>query len=74
MTTEGPSGARVLTLHGPNDAGAVLAWDDNRGKGLNARIVRKLSPGAYWLSVRHKTQAATGRSTDWREDGKILRW
>ena len=62
MTTEGPSDT-VLTLHGPNDAGAVLAWDDDRGKGLNARIVRKLYPGTYWLSVRHKTSAATGQYT-----------
>jgi hypothetical protein len=62
MTTEGPSDT-VLTLHGPNDAGAVLAWDDDRGKGLNARIVRKLHPGSYWLSVRHKNPAATGQYT-----------
>lgn len=59
MTTEGPSDT-VLTLHGPNDPGAVLAWDDDRGKGLNARIVRKLHPGSYWLSVRHKNPQATG--------------
>jgi hypothetical protein len=59
MSTEGPSDT-VLTLHGPNDPGAVLAWDDDRGKGLNARIVRKLFPGSYWLSVRHKNPTATG--------------
>jgi astacin (peptidase family M12A) len=59
MTTAGPSDT-VLTLHGPNDAGAVLAWDDDHGKGLNARIVRKLQPGSYWLTVRHKNPAATG--------------
>jgi tyrosinase len=59
MTTEGPSDT-VLTLHGPNDSGAVLAWDDDRGKGRNARIVRKLHPGSYWLSVRHKSATAVG--------------
>ncbi|MEP6719948.1 MAG: M12 family metallopeptidase [Variovorax sp.] len=59
MTTEGPSDT-VLTLHGPGDPGAVLAWDDDRGKGLNARIVRKLHAGSYWLSVRHKNAQATG--------------
>lgn len=58
MTTEGP-GDTVLTLHGPNDPGAILAWDDDRGRGLNARIVRKLFPGSYWLSVRHKDSTAT---------------
>ena len=62
MSTEGPSDT-VLTLHGPNDRGAVLAWDDDRGKGLNARIVRKLNPGSYWLSVRHKISGATGEYT-----------
>ncbi|MFC5610182.1 M12 family metallopeptidase [Variovorax soli] len=62
MTTEGPSDT-VLTLHGPNDSGAVLAWDDDRGQGLNARIVRKLQPGSYWLSVRHKNAQATGTYT-----------
>jgi hypothetical protein len=62
MTTEGQSDT-VLTLHGPNDPGAVVAWDDDRGKGLNARIVRKLFPGAYWLSVRHKNPTATGLYT-----------
>lgn len=59
ITTQGPSDT-VVTLHGPNDPGAVLAWDDDRGQGLNARIVRKLLPGQYWLSVRHKNPAATG--------------
>jgi Astacin (Peptidase family M12A) len=59
MSTEGPSDT-VLTLHGPNDPGAIVAWDDDRGKGLNARIVRKLLAGSYWLSVRHKNPAATG--------------
>lgn len=62
MTTEGTTDT-VLTLHGPNDAGAILAWDDDRGKGKNARIVRKLAAGSYWLSVRHKDPAATGAYT-----------
>lgn len=59
MTTEGPTDA-VLSLQGPNDPGAVLAWDDDRGQGRNARIVRKLFPGDYWLSVRHKQPGGTG--------------
>jgi hypothetical protein len=48
-------------LHGPGDRGAVLAWDDDRGKGRNARIVRKLQPGDYSLTVRHKQPGGTGR-------------
>ena len=62
MTTEGTTDT-VMTLHGPNDPGAILAWDDDRGKGQNARIVRKLFAGSYWLSVRHKDPAATGPYT-----------
>ena len=49
-------------MHGPGDPGATLAWDDDRGSGRNARIVRKLKRGSYWLSVRHKA-AATGQYT-----------
>lgn len=62
MTTEGPTDT-VLTLHGPNDPGAVLAFDDDRGAGLNARITRKLAAGSYWLTVRHKKPGGTGTYT-----------
>ena len=62
MSTEGPTDT-VLTLHGPSDPGAVLAWDDDRGQGRNARIVRKLVPADYWLSVRHKDTHAVGTYT-----------
>lgn len=58
ITTEGPTDT-VVTLHGPDDPGAVLTWDDDSGRGPNARIVRKLQPGSYWLSVRHKEPGAT---------------
>lgn len=50
----------VLTLHGPTDPGTVVTWDDDRGTGRNGRIVRKLGPGRYWLTVRHKAGSATG--------------
>jgi hypothetical protein len=59
MATTGATDV-VMTLQGPNDPGAVLAWDDDRGQGANARIVRKLQPGAYWLGVRHKLPGGTG--------------
>jgi Astacin (Peptidase family M12A) len=59
LTTDGATDT-VLALHGPNDPGALLAWDDDRGKAANARIVRKLQPGDYWLTVRHKTPGGTG--------------
>ena len=59
MTTAGPTDT-FLTLHGPDDSGAVLAFDDDRGAGLNARIVRKLQPAEYWLTVRHKSPGGEG--------------
>ncbi len=62
ISTEGPTDT-VLTLHGPGDPGAVLAWEDDRGRGFNARIVRKLQSGSYWLSVRHTQATATGQYT-----------
>ena len=62
ITTEGAIDT-VLTLHGPDDPGAVLSWDDDRGRDQNARIVRKLEPGSYWLTVRHKQPGGTGTYT-----------
>jgi hypothetical protein len=62
MTTEGATDT-VLTLHGPEDPGAILAWDDDRGRDENARIVRKLEPGSYWLTVRHKRPSGSGSYT-----------
>ena len=58
MNTEGATDT-VLALHGPGDPGALLTWDDDRGQLGNARIVRKLQPGEYWLTVRHKSPAAS---------------
>jgi hypothetical protein len=62
MTTQGTTDT-MMTLHGPNDPGAILTWDDDRGQGKNARIVRKLFPGMYWLSVRHKNPEGAGPYT-----------
>ncbi len=59
MSTSGQSDT-FLTLQGPNDPGAILSWDDDKGRGVNAKIVRKLLPGEYWLAVRHKTPVGTG--------------
>jgi hypothetical protein len=59
VTTSGQTDT-LLTLHGPGDPGAVLTFDDDRGAGLNARIVRKLQPAEYWLTVRHKSPGGQG--------------
>ena len=47
------------------DGGVVDGMEESaekgdRGQGPNARIVRKLQPGEYWLTVRHKAPAAIG--------------
>ena len=62
LSTEGTTDT-VLALHGPNDPGALLAWDDDGGRGTNARIVRRLLPGSYWLTVRHWSSDGTGSYT-----------
>ena len=64
MTTTGPTDV-VLTLHGPNDHGAVITWDDDRGRGANARIVRKLAPATTGCPC--VTRSRAGREpTPWR--------
>lgn len=59
VTTTGSTDT-LLTLHGPGDQAAVLTFDDDRGQGRNARIVRKLQPADYWLTVRHKVPGREG--------------
>jgi len=59
MDTRGPTDV-TLSLWGPDDEGVLRAADDNSGRGPNARIVRKLQPGSYWLRVAHASPAATG--------------
>jgi hypothetical protein len=50
----------LLTLHGPDDSAAVLTFDQDRGAGANARIVRGLRPAEYWLTVHHQQPGGTG--------------
>jgi hypothetical protein len=59
ITTTGTTDT-VLTLHGPDDSAAVLTFDEDRGAGANARIVRKLLPAEYWLTVRHQQAGGEG--------------
>jgi hypothetical protein len=42
-----------MGLYGPNDRKNQIAFDDDSGKGLNAKIDITLQPGAYYLRVRH---------------------
>jgi hypothetical protein len=59
MDTRGASDV-ALSLWGPDDEGLLRAADDNSGRGPNARIVRKLQPGGYWLKVAHASPSSTG--------------
>lgn len=59
MATTGSTDV-VMTLYGPDDPAAMITWDDDRGRAENARIVRKLRVGDYWLHVTHKEPGGTG--------------
>ncbi|MCB1319723.1 MAG: tyrosinase family protein, partial [Leptospiraceae bacterium] len=42
-----------LSLYGPGSQSTLIATDDDSGAGLNARLIRELSPGSYFAAVRH---------------------
>ena len=62
VTTEGPTNV-LMSLFGPDDEAALVAADDDSGKATNARIVRKLRPGRYWLRVQHFLPTGSGAYT-----------
>ncbi len=43
----------VIKLFGPNSQTILIAEDDDGGVGRNSRIVADLSPGEYFVQVRH---------------------
>jgi uncharacterized membrane protein len=51
----------VMSLHGPENQSALLAFDDDSGPGLNARIVHDLAPATYYVQVRHWGPTGTGQ-------------
>ena len=59
IKTEGPTDV-VMSLFGPNDETSLRAFDDDSGKGTNARIVRTLQPGSYVVRVQHFHPTGTG--------------
>jgi hypothetical protein len=62
ITTEGPTNV-VMSLHGPDDPALLRAFDDDSGKARNARIMRTLNPGRYWIRVRHSRRVGRGAYT-----------
>jgi hypothetical protein len=50
----------VMELHGPDTRERMVAWNDDAGIGLNARIEAILEPGDYFITVRHYSPTRTG--------------
>ncbi len=46
-----------------NNACGAIAFDDDRGEGLNFRISGSIAPGIYFVSVRHFSSSGTGTYT-----------
>jgi tyrosinase len=59
MVTSGSTDT-FLTLSGPNDQNAFISQDDDSGPGTNSQIVRVLTPGLYYLRIRHYSASGTG--------------
>jgi len=50
----------LMELYGPDDATRQIAFNDDSGPSLNARITATLNAGEYFVSVRHFSALATG--------------
>lgn len=59
IQTSGPTDV-VMSLHGPDNEAALVAVDDDSGLGLNAHIERDLTPGGYFVQVRHFHPSGSG--------------
>ena len=47
----------MMKLYGPNSQTQLIAQDDDGGVGLNAKIVRPLLAGEYFVQIRHYNQS-----------------
>lgn len=59
VETEGPTDV-FMRLFGPNNQTTLVAEDDDSGSDRNARIVRQLNPGDYFVQVRHFSPTEKG--------------
>lgn len=59
IDTRGPTNV-VMKLFGPDSPTALVAEDDDSGYAANARIARGLTPGRYWVQIRHAVAGGTG--------------
>lgn len=60
IETEGPTDV-FMRLFGPNNQTSLVAEDDDSGSDRNARIIRQLSPGEYFVQVRHYSPTEKGK-------------
>ena len=51
----------VMTLFGPDNDTRQIAFDDDSGLSLNARIEKNLTPGTYFVRIRHYKPTRTGK-------------
>ena len=59
-TTSGTLADTYMSLYGPNSRGTLLQEDDDSGVGLASQIVRRLTPGTYYVKVRAYSFTDTG--------------
>ena len=59
IETAGPTDVN-MGLYGPDDATNQIAFDEDSGQSLNAKITRELARGSYRVRVRHFRPRGTG--------------
>ncbi len=59
IETSGPTDTFV-SLFGPNNESILIAEDDDSGAGNLSLLTQKLSPGKYFVRVRHFSPSSTG--------------
>ncbi|HVQ75944.1 MAG TPA: M12 family metallopeptidase [Candidatus Binatia bacterium] len=62
VETTGPTDL-VMKLFGPESRTRLVAQDDDGGQGTNPRILADLSPGRYFVQIRHYEARGTGAYT-----------
>ena len=50
-----------MKLFGPDSWTALIAEDDDGGESGNAKISANLTPGTYYVQIRHQTGSGTGQ-------------
>lgn len=56
IETEGPTDL-LMSLYGPNSQTQLIAEDDDSGVDRNAKIAADITPGTYYVQIRHYNSA-----------------